>query len=85
MCVQSLGQKDALEEGMATHSTNFCLENPMDRGAWWAAVHGVPKSQTRLKQLACTCVYIKIYVYMYMLYICICESFCCASETNTVL
>ena len=26
-----------------------CLENPMDRGAWWAAVHGVTKSRTRLK------------------------------------
>ena len=25
-----------------------CLENPMDGGAWWAAVHGVAKSQTRL-------------------------------------
>ena len=25
-----------------------CLENPMDRGAWWAAVHGVAKSWTRL-------------------------------------
>ena len=24
-----------------------CLENPMDRGAWWAAVHGVAKSRTR--------------------------------------
>ena len=23
-----------------------CLENPMDRGTWWATVHGVPKSQT---------------------------------------
>ena len=23
-----------------------CLENPLDRGAWWAAVHGVTKSQT---------------------------------------
>ena len=29
-----------------------CLENPMDRGAWWARVHGVPTSQTRLKQLS---------------------------------
>ena len=28
-----------------------CLENPMDRGAWWATVHGVAKSHTRLKQL----------------------------------
>ena len=26
-----------------------CLDNPMDRGAWWATVHGVTKSQTRLK------------------------------------
>ena len=25
-----------------------CLENPMDRGAWWATVYGVAKSQTRL-------------------------------------
>ena len=25
-----------------------CLENPMDRGAWWATVHGVTKSRTRL-------------------------------------
>ena len=26
-----------------------CLENPMDRGAWWATVHRVAKSQTRLR------------------------------------
>ena len=26
-----------------------CLENPMDRGGWWATVHRVAKSQTRLK------------------------------------
>ena len=29
-----------------------CLENPRDGGAWWAAVHGVAQSQTRLKQLS---------------------------------
>ena len=29
-----------------------CLENPMDRGAWWATVHGVTKSQTQLKLLS---------------------------------
>ena len=29
-----------------------CLGNPMDRGAWWAPVHGVPKSQTRLSGLS---------------------------------
>ena len=27
-----------------------CLGNPMDRGAWWATVHGVAKSQTRLSK-----------------------------------
>ena len=32
-----------------------CLENPMDKGAWWAAVHSAAKSQTRMKQLSsCT-------------------------------
>jgi len=29
-----------------------CLENPMDGEAWWAAVHGVAQSGTRLKQLS---------------------------------
>ena len=29
-----------------------CLENPMDRGAWWATVHWVTKSQTLLKLLS---------------------------------
>ena len=31
-----------------------CLENPMDRGAWWAAVHGVAKSRTRLSDFTFT-------------------------------
>ena len=33
-----------------------CLENPRDRGAWWAAVYGVTQSRTRLKQLSSRCV-----------------------------
>ena len=45
----SLGWEDPLEKGMATPSNIFCLENPVDRGAWWAAVHRIAKSQTRLK------------------------------------
>ena len=28
-----------------------CLENPKDGGAWWATIHGLAKSRTRLKQL----------------------------------
>ena len=35
-------------EGDGTQLQYFCLENPMDGGAWWAAVHGVAKSWTRL-------------------------------------
>ena len=31
-----------------------CLENPMDGGAWWAAVHGVAKSQRRLSDFTFT-------------------------------
>ena len=37
------------------HSNPFqysCLENPMDREAWWATVHGVSKSQTQMKRLS---------------------------------
>ena len=29
-----------------------CLENPVDRGAWWAAIYGVAQSRTRLKRLS---------------------------------
>ena len=31
-----------------------CLENPMDGGAWWATVHGVAKSRTRLNDFTFT-------------------------------
>ena len=47
--VQSLAWEDPLEESMATHSSILsCQENSMDRGAWWAIVHRVTKSQARL-------------------------------------
>ena len=99
MWVQSLGWKDSLKEGMATHVNNYltkiqnvsklktyicvcvyvcvcvcvymyvctyigegngtplqysCLENPMDKGAWWAAVRGVARSRTRLSNFTFT-------------------------------
>ena len=41
---------------------DYCLENSMDRGAWWATVHEIAKSQTRLKRLSThartPCVYV---------------------------
>ena len=41
-------------EGNGTPLQYSCLENPMDRGAWWAAVHGVSKSQKRLSNFTFT-------------------------------
>ena len=41
--IKSLGWEDPLEEGIATHSSISCLENPMNRGAWRATVHEVAK------------------------------------------
>ena len=46
--VQSLGWKNPLEEGTATHSSILAWRIPMDRGAWLAMVHSVAKSQTQL-------------------------------------
>ena len=42
--VQSLGREDPL----ANPLQYSCLENPMDRGAWWATARGVAKGRTRL-------------------------------------
>ena len=44
--VQFQDQEDPLEEGMATHSSILAWRITMDRGAWWAAVHRVAKSET---------------------------------------
>ena len=41
-------------EAHGTPLQHSCLENPMDGGAWWAAVHGVTKSQTRLSDFTLT-------------------------------
>ena len=41
-------------EGNGTPLQYSCLENPMDGGAWWATVHGVTKSRTRLSDFTFT-------------------------------
>ena len=51
-----------------------CLGNPMDRGAWWATVHGIAKSQARLSTCMCVCVCV-----------CVTESLCCTAVINTTL
>ena len=57
--VQSLGWEDPLEKEMATHSSILAWRIPMDGGAWWATVHGVAKSQTRLSNFTSLCPQIK--------------------------
>ena len=46
--IQFLGAEDPPGEGNGNPLQYSCLENPMDRGAWLATVHGVAKSRTRL-------------------------------------
>ena len=53
MGVQSLGWGRAPGVGHG-NPLYFCLENPMDRGAWWATVHGVTKNQSQLSDWANT-------------------------------
>ena len=44
--VQSLGQEDLLEEENGNPLQYSCMENPMDRVAWWAAVQRITKGWT---------------------------------------
>ena len=48
--VRSLAREDSPGEGNGNPLQYSCLENPMDRGAWWATVHGVAKSRTQLSE-----------------------------------
>ena len=64
--LQSMGELDTTErlhfhfslsctgEGNGTPLQYSCLKNPMDGGAWWAAVHGVAKSGTQLSDFTFT-------------------------------
>ena len=61
----------------------FCLENPMDGGAWWTTLHGVVKSRTQLSDFTFTlCVYIFVpvsYIYSWRI-----ASICRAIETEVL-
>ena len=48
------GLESVIGEGNGNPLQSSCLENPVDRGAWWAAVHGVVKSQTQLSDFTFT-------------------------------
>ena len=49
---ENLGQTS--REGNGNPLQYSCLENPVDRGAWWAATYGAAQSQTRQKQFSST-------------------------------
>ena len=49
--VQSLGWEDALKKGIDYPLQYSCLKNSVNRGAWWAAVHGGHKKSDRTEQL----------------------------------
>ena len=53
-CIFSIGALLSAREGNGTPLQYSCLEDPMGGGAWWAAVHGVAKSQTRLSDFTFT-------------------------------
>ena len=55
MWVQSLGREDPLEEEIGNPLKYSCLENPMDKGAWWATVHRVAKELDKTERLT-TCI-----------------------------
>ena len=51
-------------EGNANPLQHSCLENPMDRGAWWATVYIITKSQTWLSNEACMHAHISVSVFV---------------------
>ena len=53
--IPGLGGSSGEGNGNPLHYS--CLENPMDIGAWWAAVHGVARSRTRLSNFTFTYIY----------------------------
>ena len=64
-CVRSLGQEDP-GEGNGNPFQYSCLENPMDKGAWWTTVHGVAKSQTQLNDETSTTCHFNAMVTFYL-------------------
>ena len=54
-------------EGNGSPLQYSCLENPVDRGAWWVAVYGVAQSRTRLKQLSSSSMYEMILTFQTLL------------------
>ena len=77
-----------LREGNGTPVQHSCLENPMDGGAWWAAVYGVAQSRTQLKRLSSSSSSSLLFYALYSLLGLLTrfkKKNCCTPETNTTL
>ena len=68
MQFRSLGREDSSGGGHGNPLQHSCLENPMDRGAWQAMVHRVPKSWTRLQQLSMHACNVPLHICTTLLY-----------------
>ena len=68
------GSRRSPGEGNGNPFHYSCLENPLDRGAWWATVHGVTKSWTRLSTQAHTHTHTHTYIYAHTnIYVCLAQ------------
>ena len=70
--VRPLGWEDSLVESMATHSSILAWRIPMDRGSWWATIHGVAKKVSDTTEWPSTSTYTHTtcmdVIYMYIIY-----------------
>ena len=64
-------------EGNCNPLQRSCLENPRDRGAWWAAIYGVAQSRTRLKRLSSSSIpdLWQFYSNLDLIHTCTCEKY----------
>ena len=71
MWVRSLDQEDPLEKGIGNLLQQSCVQNPMDRGAWWAIAHMAAQSRTPLS----TPLYVKVPPSV-CVWVCVCVCVC---------
>ena len=75
------GSERSPGEGNGNPLPCSCLENPMDRGARWATVHGFTKSQTRLTEYVCMRVHTHTHIHTHT-YFCLLQKISCWQFEN---
>ena len=72
-------------EGNSNPLRYSCLENPMDGGAWWATVHGVAKSQTRLSDFTYSAIISRVTMHSLDVLLSRLEPLCCSMSGSLLL